>query len=166
MTLPAEILTITAGDPRAAVRKTLRLLVNAELSGDAVQAEIRNLSESGLLVETTADLLNGEILYLELPETEVIKAAVIWSRGRFFGCEFRTSLPKSVVSAALLLSPNKPPERDPTALTPGVSIPEEDSFGNDIDQSSLPVLLISLVLLTLVAVIGLYALFERVGVPH
>jgi hypothetical protein len=166
VTLPAEILTITTGDPRVAVRRTLRLPVNAQLSGDAVQADIRNLSESGLLVETAVDLAIGEILYLELPEAEIIEAAVIWSRGRFFGCEFKASLPKRVLSATLLLSPNNRPERNPVASTVGVPVADEDSFGNEIDRSSLPVLVISLVVLILLVIIGLYALLERVAVPH
>jgi hypothetical protein len=165
VTLPAEILTITTGDQRVAVRRTLRLPVNAQLSGGAVQAEIRDLSESGLLVETTVDLAIGEILYLELPEAEIIEAAVIWSRGRFFGCEFKASLPKRVLSAALLLSPSTRPG-DPVAWTVNVPVGEEDSFGNEMDRSSLPVLVISLVVLILVAIIGLYALLERVAVPR
>jgi hypothetical protein len=166
VSLPAEILTIATSDPRAAVRRTLRLQVNAELSGDAVEAEIRNLSEKGLLVETTADLVIGEILHLDLPEAGIIEATVVWSRGRLFGCEFKAALSKRIVSAALLRSPDERLGRDAAGPTVHVSTPEEDPFGNEIDDSSLPVLVISLVVLILAAIIGVYALFQALSAPH
>ena len=59
-----------------------------------------------------------------------------------------------------------------TALVPiaraavGIPVAEEDSFGSEMDRSSLPVLVISLAVLILVAIIGLYALLERTAVPH
>jgi hypothetical protein len=164
--LPAEILTIVTGDLRATVRRTIRLQANARLSRDAVEVEIRNLSDSGLLIETAAHLVIGETLYLDLPEAEMIEANVIWNRGRFFGCEFKAALSKSAMSAALLLSPNEHSGRDAAASTMNVSLPEEDSFRDEMNQSSLPVLVISLVVLTLVTIIGLYALFEAVSAPR
>jgi hypothetical protein len=164
--LPAELLTIVTADPRATVRRTIRLQANARLSRDAVEVEIRNLSQSGLLIETAADLVIGESLYLDLPEAEIIEATVIWSRGRFFGCEFKAGLSKSAMSAALLLSPNEHPGRDAAASTMNVSLSEEASLGDEMNQSSLPVLVISVIVLTLVAIIGVYALFEAVSAPR
>lgn len=166
MSLPAEILTIATSDSRAAVRRTLRLQVNAQLSRGAVEAEIRNISSFGLLVETTVDLVNGEILDFDLPEAGIVTAEVVWSRGRLFGCEFKAALPKKVVSAALLRSPNGPWGRDDAQLTMDAPAPEEDSLGNGTDDSSLPVLVIGLVVLMLMTIIGLYALFEALFVPH
>ena len=159
MSLPAEILAIESSDPRASVRRTLRLQVNAQLSRGAVEAEIRNLSSFGLLVETTADLLNGEILDFNLPEAGTVTARVVWSRGRLFGCEFTAALPKKVVSAALLRSPNGPwrDETDPTMDAPA---PEENVFGSETDDIILPVWVIGLVVVILMAIVGLYALFE------
>jgi hypothetical protein len=165
VSLPAEILTIETSDPRAAVRRKLRLQVNAQLSRDAVEAEIRNLSSFGLLVETTADLLNGESLDFDLPEAGTVTAKVVWSRGRLFGCEFTAALPKKVVSAALLRSPNGP-WRDETEVTGDASSPEENFVGNETDDSSLPVWVIGLVVVILMAIIGLYALFEFFFVPQ
>ncbi len=166
MSLPAEILTVATRDPRAALRRTLRLQVNAQLSDDAVEAEIRNLSEKGLLVETTVDLVIGEILHLDLPEAGIIEATVVWRRGPYFGCEFKAALPKRLVSAALLRSDNELLRRDAAASTLDVSAPEEDSFRHEIDGSSLPVLVISLVVLILAAIIGTYALFTALSAPR
>ena len=166
MSLPAEILTTTTSDPRADVRRTLRLRVNAQLSGDAVEAEIRNLSESGLLVETTVDLVIGEILHLDLPEAGTIEATVVWSRGRLFGCEFKAPLTKSIVSAALLRSPDERLGPVTAASTAYVSASGDDRFANEKDTSSLPVLVISLIVLMLMAIIGMNALFEALSAPH
>jgi hypothetical protein len=47
----------------------------------------------------------GESFELELPEAGAVIARVVWQRGREFGCEFDTPVPKSAVSAALLRSP-------------------------------------------------------------
>ena len=165
MSLPAEILTTVSSDSRATVRRTLRLQVSAQLSGGAVQADIRNLSENGLLVETTMDLVIGEILYFELPEAGIRQAQVVWSRGRLFGCEFKTALSKGIVSAALLRSANERSGRNAAGWTADVSPPEEGAFRKAVDASSLPVLVISLVVLVLVAIIAMYALFEGWSVP-
>jgi hypothetical protein len=165
VSLPAEILTAAPSDPRAAVRRTLRLQVNAQLSGDAVEAEIRNLSEKGLLVETAADLVLGEVLHLDLPEAGIIDATVVWSRGRLFGCEFKAALPKHIVSAALLRSPDERLGEGADASRAHVSAPEELPFQSEIEESSLPVLIISLVVVMLAAIIAIYALFAALWAP-
>ena len=161
MSLPAEILTIATNDPRVAIRRTLRLQVNAQLSGDAVKADILNLSENGLLIETTANLMIGEILLFDLPPAGITEATVIWTRGRLFGCEFQAALAKHVVSTALLRSSNERLGQDAAELAV-----DQDSFGVEIDDSGLFVLVISLVVLMLVAIIGGYALFEALSAHH
>jgi hypothetical protein len=166
VSLPAEILTTVSSDSRASGRRTLRLQVSARLSGGAVEAEIRNLSENGLLVETTMDLVIGDVLYFELPQAGTRQAQVVWSRGRLFGCEFKTALSKGVVSAALLRSANERTGRDASAWLAAVPRPEEGSFKDSIDESSLPVLVISLVVLVLVAIIALYALYQAWSPPN
>jgi hypothetical protein len=166
VSLPAEILTIAASESRAAARRTLRLQVNAQLSRGAVEAEIRNISSFGLLVETTVDLVNGEVLDFDLPEAGIVTAKVVWSRGRLYGCEFKAALPKHVVSAALLRSPKGPWGQDEAALTRDTPVSEENYVGNETDDSSLPVWLIGLVVLMLMTIIGLYALFEVLFVPQ
>ncbi len=166
MSLPAEILTTASSDPRGAVRRTLRLQVNAQLSGNAVEAEIRNLSEKGLLVETAVELVLGEILHLDLPEAGTIDAAVVWSRGRLFGCEFKAALPKHIVSAALLRSPDERFGKSADASGMHVSPSEGVPFQSEIEESSLPVLIISLVVVMLAAIIAIYALFAALWAPY
>jgi hypothetical protein len=104
--LTAEIGAAKAADRRDAVRRTLRLQVD-QLSVNAVEAVIRNLSEDGLLLETAADLTLGERLDVVLPGAGIRAAVVVWSRQPFFGCEFKVPVSKAVVSAALLRAPSE-----------------------------------------------------------
>ena len=92
-------------DERSAARRTLRLEVPTSSSGDANEVLIHNLSETGLLLETSADLHIGEALQVELPHAGTITAIVVWVRGTFAGCEFAAPVPKAAVSAALLRAP-------------------------------------------------------------
>jgi len=93
---------------RGAARRILRLEVQASSSEDSTRALIRNLSERGLLIETTADLTVGEVLHVDLPEAGPSAARVVWTEGSFFGCEFTNPVSKAAVSAALLLAPVEP----------------------------------------------------------
>ena len=104
--LRAEILTdAPILDERSAARRTLRLEVSASSSQDATTALIHNLSEAGLLLETSADLQVGEMLQVDLPHAGATTALVVWSRGNFAGCGFVSPVSKAAVSAALLKNP-------------------------------------------------------------
>lgn len=92
-------------DERSAARRTLRLEVPTSSYRDANEALIHNLSETGLLLETSAELQVGEALQVELPHAGTITAIVVWVRGTFAGCEFAARVPKAAVSAALLRAP-------------------------------------------------------------
>ena len=91
-------------DQRSAARRILRLEVAARTS-DETSALIHNLSETGLLLETSVGLQVGEALQVELPHAGVTRALVVWSQGRFVGCEFFSPISKAAVSAALLRTP-------------------------------------------------------------
>ncbi len=93
-----------AADKRGAARHILRLDVQASSSQNATRAVIRDLSERGLLVETTADLAVGETIQVDLPEAGPSMARVVWTKGSLFGCEFVNPVSKAAVSAALLLA--------------------------------------------------------------
>src|SRR5688572_21845770 len=97
--------TSTGRDDRAAPRRTLRLSVPTGPAADATEALIHNLSERGLLVETTVALDLGDTLYVELPEAGSTPARVVWLKDKFAGCEFVAPVAKAAVSAALLQSP-------------------------------------------------------------
>jgi hypothetical protein len=44
-------------------------------------------------------------LEVDLPETGVARARVVWNSGKFYGCEFHHGISKTSLSAALLRSP-------------------------------------------------------------
>jgi hypothetical protein len=66
---------------------------------------ILNLSLSGVLIDTAANLVVGETIQIELPEAGACPARIVWTEGNFFGCEFISPVSKAAVSAALLLAP-------------------------------------------------------------
>lgn len=106
-------------DGRRATRRTLRLEVQAFSAGDATGALIHDLSETGLLIETSAALKVGETFQVELPEIGTTPGRVVWARVRFFGCRFTSRVSRAAVSAALLRSPSEtPPKSHPWAIQP------------------------------------------------
>jgi hypothetical protein len=80
----------------------------------------------GVLIETSADLSIGERLEVHIPEAGATAAKVVWNSGRFYGCEFRTRIPRGAVSAAMLRSPVKAPTAPPLLAEP-VSSKDERS---------------------------------------
>ena len=106
MPLLAEFRTDPAPrDRRRGSRRTLRLEV-ADAPGTASgRAIVRNLSETGLLLETAEPLQNGDTLSVELPEAGAVVARVVWCRAPYFGCEFAAPVSRGSISAALLKSP-------------------------------------------------------------
>lgn len=88
---------------RFSPRKRLRLgSVSTSLKEDVL---IHDISSTGLLLETGAELEAFDTLDVELPEVGPTEAVVVWTSGRYFGCQFAESIPKAVVSASLLRSP-------------------------------------------------------------
>ena len=105
MPLAAEILTEQLiGDQRSAVRRSLRLGVSANSSGNVAMALILNLSETGLLIESVVKLEVGEILYVNLPEACGAKARVAWTEDLLAGCAFLDPISPAAVSASQLKS--------------------------------------------------------------
>ncbi|HVM37779.1 MAG TPA: hypothetical protein VM265_05270 [Sphingomicrobium sp.] len=92
---------------RYAVRRRLRLLSFLATSGERVM--IHNLSVTGFLMESDAELADGERLQVHLPERGLTDANVVWQRDRFYGCEFAAPVPAAVVRAAVLRSPGQSP---------------------------------------------------------
>lgn len=110
-------------DERSAARRTLRLEVSAGAEGSA-KALIHNLSEKGLLIETSAELQVGEALQVDLPRIGKTTALIVWIRGRFAGCEFVYPVTTSAVSAALLLAPHKHVDTRETRLQVALPVSE------------------------------------------
>jgi hypothetical protein len=120
---------------------------------------IRDLSELGLLLETSADLALGERLHVELPEAGIRAAVVVWRRGNLFGCEFQVPLTKKIVSATLLRAPRESTSDGDSALAaPSDLLESADPRDLESDDSGL-VLIVSLIILLLAALLLLSALF-------
>jgi PilZ domain len=92
---------------RSAPRRQLSLGAVLPQTGD--EAVIHDLSTTGILIETKADLATFEQLQLELPEAGQVAATVMWNSGQYFGCEFHKAIPEAAISAALLQSPAAQP---------------------------------------------------------
>ena len=91
---------------RASARRTLRLqAIGTTSSQSAAEVTIHDLSLTGLLIETAADLASDERIDVELPEVGLTEARVVWSSGRFFGCKFQRPIPAAALSSATLRSP-------------------------------------------------------------
>jgi hypothetical protein len=144
-------------DERSAARRTLRLEVSAT-SQAATTALIHNLSEEGLLLETSADLQVGEVLQVDLPQAGTTTALVVWSRGNFAGCEFVSPVSKAAVSAALLKNPAEraQPVEDPTVRTQ--SSGDYDLVEQEQALNSRTVLLVSLLIALAAATLFIVAL--------
>jgi hypothetical protein len=96
-------------DRRSADRRMLKLRVPSSAPlGTEVVVLIHDLSLTGLLIETPADLAIGADFEIELPEAGPRKARVIWNNGRHFGCEFDRPISRGGLSAALLRNPISP----------------------------------------------------------
>lgn len=95
---------------RRVERRRLRFLSQATIGREAVEVQIHDLSPSGLLIETSAHMSVGDVLDVDMPETEPVSAIVVWSRDNLYGCKFVTPVPEMVISAALIKS--VPLERD------------------------------------------------------
>lgn len=105
---------------RRTTRRTLRLDVAARTATDESAVVIRNLSRTGLLIETDAGFSIGETFLLVLPELGAAPARIVRNDGRLFGCEFLTPVPASAISAALLRAPHDE-EADNVAGAPTAS---------------------------------------------
>ena len=93
-------------DRRRTKRRTLRLDVAARSATAESAVIIRNLSRTGLLIETEAAFAVGETFLLVLPELGAAPARVVRIDGKLFGCEFLSPVPASAISAALLKAPH------------------------------------------------------------
>lgn len=95
-------------DRRRTQRRTLRLDVAARSDTSESAVVIRDLSRTGLLIETDAAFAVGETFILVLPELGAAPARVVRNEGNSFGCEFLSPVPASAISAALLKAPYDP----------------------------------------------------------
>ena len=119
--LRANLVTVDPAERRGAPRWLVELPVALRPGEGQAVATVRNLSETGMLLETEADVQPGELLDVEVPGPSRVRAKVIWRKGRECGCEFDTSISTGVVSAAILQAPLDAP-------TAGDGVPRFEEF--------------------------------------
>lgn len=107
MAILAELdLEPKTNERRGSVRRQIRLITEGTLPSSATaRVIIRDLSVSGLLIESPAPLAVDEVLAVNLPEVGQVEASVAWASGHYFGCKFSIPVPVAAVSAAQLMSP-------------------------------------------------------------
>jgi len=120
-------------DRRSAQRRTLSLTIDGTVGSDGLPAIVHDLSETGLLLETMAELGVGDELEVNLPRRGTTRARVVWNSGAYLGCEFEERISAGTVSAALLRS--APAKGDPVQA-PAPS-PDEPSIRADPDMARL-----------------------------
>ncbi|WP_338466313.1 helix-turn-helix domain-containing protein [Novosphingobium sp. ZN18A2] len=126
ITAHLEDLSTGAENPRDA-RRALRLeALGATADDDSARVTLHNISRSGLLLETEAELAEGESIEVDLPLAGVTSATIIWASGRLFGCQFDSPVSEAVLSAAQLRSVSGEPD---IALSGDEAAVREGSFG-------------------------------------
>ncbi len=99
---------------RGTARHQIRLRVRGgAVSGGASDVLIHNLSTTGMLIESTAQLTVGDEIAVDLPEAAKSVGRVVWASEQFFGCVFDRPLSTAAASAAKLRS--EPPTELPHA---------------------------------------------------
>ena len=94
-----------SAEQRQAARRPLRLELESGNAAAAASATVRNLSETGLLLEAPIGFEVGETVTIGLPIAGAVEAKVIWARAPFFGCSFARPISRAAVSATLLRAP-------------------------------------------------------------
>lgn len=139
MALAAQFETDVIGSRRYAVRRPLRLATTFGPSG--ADAMIRDLSGTGMLLETAEEVYVDDLLLVEIPNFGRVPATVVWNSGRFFGCEFDQPLSASAVSGALLRNPFFDPHPDLAAADGQICIDSppltvEEAGGDELPLST------------------------------
>ncbi|WFL78951.1 helix-turn-helix domain-containing protein [Altererythrobacter arenosus] len=103
----------TTDDNRGSDRRSLLLATSGSLpSGKDANVTVHNISQSGMLLETSLPLAEGSSILVDLPEAGEVEAKVVWGSGILFGCRFEGELNPAALSAAQL--------RASAPLPPGV----------------------------------------------
>lgn len=103
--LRANMRRMNTAERRDEQRWHVELLVTLGPQAGARFANVRNLSEKGMMLETDLALQIGEIVNVALPGGHETDARIVWQQEHAFGCEFLTRISTSVISAALLQAP-------------------------------------------------------------
>jgi len=103
--LRANVRRVGSEDRRSDQRWHVELLVSLGLQDGSRFANVRNLSERGMMLETDLQLQIGETIHVALPGGHETDARIVWQQDHAFGCEFFSRIPTPAISAALLQAP-------------------------------------------------------------
>jgi len=100
---PREAKIETSIDNRERRRHTLILDVEGRENGTASGAAlVHDISDTGLLIETTCALAVGEVIEVTLAPMGVMEAEIMWDGGQIYGCKFTQENPQAAISAELV----------------------------------------------------------------
>lgn len=107
------------GEARSRERKTLRLSApNVSAAGDQPQLVVHELSDTGLLLESSLPLETGEQLDLITADQETKQVRIVWACGHYFGCEFEAAGAAAEVRSARPKGMDELPKKgSPEAVT-------------------------------------------------
>lgn len=128
MSISARLQITPAADRRGWTRRSLSLVSSLQKTGSDVT--IHDVSATGMLIETDAELDVFDDLEIELPEAGFTAAVVVWSSGRFYGCQFKVPIQQAAISAALLRSPPSQPGETPRRVQPPEPALQPEAFEN------------------------------------
>ena len=136
MAIAARLEPERALERRSKHRRKLSLDSNIH-TGEIVS--IHDISPTGMLIETGADLTGLDRLDIDLPENGTTQAVIAWNSGRYYGCQFTKPLSPAKISAALLrsapgASPGLPGQPSATARAAKQRGPERPSAGSAVEQ--------------------------------
>jgi hypothetical protein len=94
-------------------RRFVRRVMKLGVGGSGESVTVRDISLTGMLLETPAAMLVGASFEVELPHAGAVSAVVVWNSGEFYGCEFEYPISVAALSAARLQSEPKGAEEAP-----------------------------------------------------
>lgn len=113
-----------------APRRVLHLETSGrDRAGDETPVLVHNASTTGMLIETSTALSEGERIEIDLPHAGPTGAEVVWRSDRLHGCRFDSPISPGALAAAELRSvAGQPPARARHRETPAAS------FGSRLQQ--------------------------------
>lgn len=118
-------------DERGSARRKLSLpALGTQSGGGGIAVLVHNISETGLLLESDADLAVGDSIGIDLPHAGESPATVMWISDRLAGCRFDAPVSPATLSAAQLRSSvtHDPHFDDDTAS------PADQAFGSRLQR--------------------------------
>lgn len=94
-----------APERRSSARRVIRLGFDISETPGSQPLLIIDLSRTGILLRTNADLKVGEKIRVILPESGTVEAEIVRHSGNEFGARFAAPIRNSTVSAVVLASP-------------------------------------------------------------